>query len=125
MRYVLSVLLLPALVSPALAQDNEAEKLFRAMEKKTQAAKAIQLPVPAAAFGLDLGFPQVAAYGPLVLVAESTPFVTDARLKELTGLKNLQTLNLYGTLVTDAGLTELAGLKNLKTLSLGGTKVTD
>jgi outer membrane lipoprotein-sorting protein len=45
MRYVLALLLLPALLglSSALAQENEAEKLFRAVEKKIKAARAIQV----------------------------------------------------------------------------------
>jgi hypothetical protein len=50
--------------------------------------------------------------------------VTDAGLKYLAGLKQLQTLNLYGTEVTDAGLKELAGLKQLRELDLFLTKVT-
>ena len=33
--------------------------------------------------------------------------ITDARLKELTGLKSLHTLYLGGTRVTDASVTEL------------------
>lgn len=45
MRYVLSILLLPALLPVALAQDNEAEKLFRDMEKKIKAANAVQVTV--------------------------------------------------------------------------------
>ena len=68
-----------------------------------------KLPVPGAAFGLSLGRAKV----------------TDAGLKELTGLKSLQSLNLVGAKVTDAGLKELAGLKSLQSLDLGGTKVTD
>jgi hypothetical protein len=54
--------------------------------------------------------------------------ITDAGLKELAGLKNLQTLHLNGTEITDAGLKELAGLKSLQVLSFletGGTNVTD
>jgi internalin A len=154
MRYVLFVLLLLVLLPVALAQDKEAEKPFRAIEKKTKAAwreagaevgwmradkfgelqflpenkdmagdlpafkfstwkdgLLAKLPAPAAAFGLDLymgGF-----------------YVTDAAMKELAGLKNLQILNLDSTSVTGAGLKELAGLKNLKTLNLAETKVTD
>jgi outer membrane lipoprotein-sorting protein len=53
MRYIaiLAVGLLPApVLSPALAQDNEAEKLFRAMEKKLLAAKAFEV-----AFDYQLG----------------------------------------------------------------------
>ena len=44
--------------------------------------------------------------------------MTDAGLKELAGLKNLQSLNLDDTKVTDAGLKELAGLKSLQSLDL-------
>ena len=51
--------------------------------------------------------------------------VTDAGLKELAGLTQLQTLYLTGTKVTDAGLKELAGLTRLQWLNLQGTKVTD
>jgi internalin A len=41
--------------------------------------------------------------------------ITDAGLKELAGLKNLQWLDLcLDTKITDAGLKELAGLKNLR-----------
>jgi outer membrane lipoprotein-sorting protein len=43
MRYALSILLLSALLPRALAQDNEAEKLFRDMEKKVRAAETLKL----------------------------------------------------------------------------------
>jgi internalin A len=51
--------------------------------------------------------------------------MTDAGLKELTGLKKLKELFLHRTEVTDAGLKELAAFEHLETLYLGGTKVTD
>jgi Leucine-rich repeat (LRR) protein len=51
--------------------------------------------------------------------------VTNAGLKELAGLKSLQTLNLSNTKVTDVGLKDLAGLKSLHSLDLGRTQVTD
>jgi internalin A len=51
--------------------------------------------------------------------------MTDAGLKELAGLKQLQWLDLYSTEVTDAGLREMTGLKQLKRLDLSSTKVTD
>jgi eukaryotic-like serine/threonine-protein kinase len=51
--------------------------------------------------------------------------VGDADVKTLAGLKNLQTLSLWGTRVTDAGLKELTGLTNLQWLSLETTRVTD
>jgi hypothetical protein len=68
-----------------------------------------KLPDLTPAFGLDL----------------SSTRLTDAGLKELAGLKSLQTLNLYATQVTDGGLKELAGLQNLQTLNLVATQVTD
>jgi Leucine-rich repeat (LRR) protein len=51
--------------------------------------------------------------------------VTDAGLKELAGLKNLQSLDLGNTQVTDVGVKELGALKNLELLYLGRTQVTD
>ncbi len=51
--------------------------------------------------------------------------VTDAMVKDFTGLKSLQTLSLVNTEVTDVGVKELAGLKSLQTVFLGGTKVTE
>jgi RNA polymerase sigma factor (sigma-70 family) len=51
--------------------------------------------------------------------------VTDAGLKELTGLKNLVLLNLSGSKVTDRGLKELVPFKKLATLHLGGEQLTD
>jgi hypothetical protein len=50
--------------------------------------------------------------------------VTDAGLKEVARLKNLQELSLYATRVTDMGLKELAGLTNLRALDLSKAKVT-
>jgi hypothetical protein len=49
--------------------------------------------------------------------------LSDAGLKELTGLKNLQGLYLFYAPVTDAGLKELAALKNLRALDLSHTQV--
>ena len=62
-----------------------------------------KLPAPATAFGLDFS----CTFG-----------MTDRELKDLAGLKSLQSLNLLDTAVTDAGLKELAGLKKLQALSL-------
>ena len=49
----------------------------------------------------------------------------DAGLKQLAGLKALQTLSLSNTSVTDEGLKSLSGLKALKSLDLIGTSVTE
>ena len=43
---------------------------------------------------------------------------------QLSGLKKLQTLNLYGTEITDAGLKNLASIKSLKQVTLFMTKAT-
>ena len=51
--------------------------------------------------------------------------ITDAGLKHLAALKNLQNLDLNGTQVTDAGLKELAGCKNLHSLDLRETQATE
>lgn len=74
-----------------------------------------KLPDPGVPFGLCLNLSNV----------------TDAGLKELDGLKNLQALYIAGdgprgeTRITDAGLKMLADRKNLLTLDIRGTKVTD
>ena len=51
--------------------------------------------------------------------------VTDAGLKELAGLTNLASLNLWNTNVTDRGLKHLSRLTALRSLNLRATKVTD
>ena len=50
---------------------------------------------------------------------------TNAELKYLKGLTNLQTLDLNFSYVTDAGLKHLKGLTNLQTLYLSRTSITD
>ena len=51
--------------------------------------------------------------------------VGDEGMRALAGLKNLETLSLYGTAVTDAGLEVLRGLPSLRRLYVGGTPVTE
>ncbi|MBI3822955.1 MAG: hypothetical protein HY289_09805 [Planctomycetes bacterium] len=51
--------------------------------------------------------------------------VTDAGLKELAPLKNLERLQLNGQPVSNAGLKELPALKMLADLDLTGTKITN
>ena len=55
---------------------------------------------------------------PLVGVDLRDSKATDASLVHLNGLKNLQTLNLFGTGVTDTGLVHLKGLTNQRRLAL-------
>jgi len=51
--------------------------------------------------------------------------VTDAAVKEIVKLKNLNKLHLEYTAVTDAGLTTLKDLQYLEYINLVGTKITD
>jgi hypothetical protein len=62
---------------------------------------------------------------PVTGVELSGPQVTDASLKVLKDIKELQFLGLGGTSVTDKGLKELKDLKKLQTLLLLGTDFTD
>jgi internalin A len=93
-----------------------------------------KLPQPPRAFGLELmgewvtnaGLKELAGMKNLQsLGLSSFTRVTDVGLKELAGLTGLQTLNLADTKMTDAGLKELAGLTGLKSLTLYKTKVRD
>lgn len=59
------------------------------------------------------------------LEALNRPWSTEAGLKELAALKNLEYLSLYNVGMTDAALKELSGLTRLTTLSLGYARVTD
>lgn len=91
------------------------------------------LPAPATPFGLDLSFTQVtdaelkglAGLKNLQTLDLSVSQVPIAGLKELGGLTNLQRVVLSNSQVTDAGLKELTGLKNLQWLGLLETQVTD
>ena len=51
--------------------------------------------------------------------------MTGEGLKELSALKNLTTLSLWGARVTDVGLKELAALRSLRSLDVRGTGVTE
>src|SRR5215475_10522525 len=62
---------------------------------------------------------------PVVVVDLRGTKITDAGLKELKELKNLQEVVLFRTAITDAGLKELKELKSLQWLHLGFTKITD
>jgi internalin A len=92
---------------------------IRADEAEDKAVKAIQ----------DLGGritrDMNAKDKPIVSVDLGSTKVTDAGLKHLAGLKQLQWLNLTNTKVTDVGLKPLARLKHLRELDLRNTKVTD
>ncbi len=64
-------------------------------------------------------------FATVVRVRLESASVTDASLKHLKGLTQLQALSLAGTKVTDTGLEHLRGLTELKALNLVGTQVTD
>ncbi len=60
-----------------------------------------------------------------VVLQMANPDVTDQTLLYLTGLSELQELDLNDTQVTDRGLALVAELPRLRVLRLRGTKVTD
>ncbi len=91
-------------VGPNLANDLPAFRL----ERWADGALA-PLPVPASGFALDV----------------HSARVTDAKLKELAGMKSLRSLNLDNTRVSDAGIAELTGLGNLRAMNLHNTNLTD
>ena len=81
--------------------------------------------VAGAAFG-DAELEKLAATGNhLIWLDLSRTGITDAGLKVLRKMPNLEHLDLRGTAVGDAGLASLAPLHNLQTLGLYGTTVTD
>src|SRR5262249_21300610 len=92
---------------------------IRADEAEDRAVKAIEK------LGGRIIRDEKAKGKPIVGVNLAATPVTDADLKALAGLKQLQRLDLRQTHVTDAGLKELAGLKQLQKLYLNNTKVTD
>ena len=83
---------------------------------------ALELAVMVLAAGLLFAYWQLGRRQDLAL---ANARVTDAGVKELAGVKTLQSLNLWNTQVTDMGLKELADLKSLRFLSLKYTQVTD
>jgi hypothetical protein len=60
----------------------------------------------------------------ILALRNSREKITDAGMRHLTGLTNLEYLALEATDVTDAGLEYLKTLKNLKALDLSGTRAT-
>ena len=81
--------------------------------------------VAGAAFG-DAELEKLAAAGnDLIWLDLSRTGITDAGLKVLGKMPNLEHLDLRGTAVGDAGVEALAPLHNLQTLGLYGTAVTD
>lgn len=81
--------------------------------------------VAGAAFG-DAELEKLAAAGTdLIWLDLSRTGVSDAGLRVLGRMPNLQHLDLRGTAIGDAGLAALAPLRNLQTLGLYGTAVTD
>jgi internalin A len=62
---------------------------------------------------------------PVIAVDLSRTPVTDAKLKELEDLRELQVLDLSRTAVTDRGVTNLKRFERLGSLNLKATQVTD
>jgi Leucine-rich repeat (LRR) protein len=72
----------------------------------------------------DAGLKDVAKMKQLERLTLIRTGITDASLKEVAKLQNLTKLNLYDTQITDAGLKEVAKLLDLTYLDLTRTKVT-
>src|SRR5262249_39823966 len=91
----------------------------RADEAEDRAVKAIEK------LGGSITRDETATDKPIVSVDLGSTKVTDAGLKHLAGLMQVQMLILNRTGVTDAGLKHLAGLMQVQILDIGATKVTD
>jgi Leucine-rich repeat (LRR) protein len=102
-----------SLVTPAVELDPKEAAIVTEVKKRGGEATIIETVVEMvrkkSVFGVDLNKTQV----------------TDAWLKHLNGLPNLQSLRLDNTQVTDAGLEHLKGLTSLQSLNLDNTQVTD
>ena len=111
------------------ADDIPGFKFLRAATGKLSGSLR-GLPQPAIPFALgcrnadDAALKELAGMKQLQSLNLTSGQVTDAGLKELAGLTQLQTLWLFCPQVTDAGLKELAGLMQLQTLNLSNTSVT-
>ena len=75
-----------------------------------QAGHLTQLPIPETAFGLIIGNYQYTE-------------LSEAGIKEMASLKNLQALELYNIGITDAGVKELVGMKQLQSLGVDYTSL--
>lgn len=72
----------------------------------------------------DIDLDRIAEFSTLTELFVTRSEVTDAGLKQLSGLVRLKVLELHAPAVTDAGLEHLTGLKSLLVLKLGETQVT-
>jgi hypothetical protein len=124
--------LAPWMAVPVLADEGE-DKAVKTIKKLggifARDEKTKDKPIVSVDLGYtemtDAGLKHVAGLKQLQTLDLRHTKVTDAGLEHLAGLKKLRVLNLRRTQVTDKGLEHLAGLKKLRTLSLYGTKVTD
>jgi Leucine-rich repeat (LRR) protein len=73
----------------------------------------------------DAAMKDVAKLKNLEILTIQGAAVTDAGAKDLTQLENLLSLDLIGAELSDVGAMALAQLPNLKLLKLSGTKITD
>ena len=74
----------------------------------------------------DEDLPNLVVATHATFVCISGPQITDAGLKHLERMPDLDALSLGGsTQITDAGMSHLIGLGNLRTLQIEGTQVTD
>lgn len=73
----------------------------------------------------DAGLRHLKTLNELQILYLSSTQITDTGLEHLKGLNKLQSLNIIGPRITDAGLVHLETLINLETLRLNDTQVTD
>ena len=72
----------------------------------------------------EAGLKEVANLQQLDMLTLSNTQITDVGLKDIAKLQKLTWLNLSDTLTTDAGLKEIAKLQQLKAVSLCSTQIT-
>ena len=103
-RLMVAAVLPLVFVCPGLLRGDEAE---------VEAVQAVE------ALGGEVIRDEKSQGKPVTGVILDFSAVTDQRLEELVKFRHLRHLSLAGTQVTDAGMKHLAKLKNLQSLTLG------
>ena len=107
----------------AVKERMDAETARMAAEKTAKGLAAMRYAVLTAE---EMAIGEIRSEGGRITGVDlSSTRITDAGLRCLKGLPQLQTLNLESTEITDAGLAHLGDLIQLRELDLSSTKVTD